>query len=395
MTIEAQVTLPAGWYSDPAQSGADRWWDGTGWTEHLRAPEAEQAFAPQPFPTMPPPSAPDATAFAPVATAVAPVAASAVAAPVVAAPISAPIAVQSAPITLPTLQAPAARPSASAPAAPATAAPAFVPLAPLSTGPVALAPVGAPPVVPMYESYDLHGDAVQMHHDPEVSNGAALLALLFGAASVGLAAIGQGILPYPQVWVSLACTVALIFGVRALVLYRRREASIRWAPTVGILLGLIATVTVFFGSTVLTVLGSVVPQAPPTLAPVSAQAPEHSSEPLVFPLNAGLTAQEKSTQTIATAINRTFAGGASTLPAGKAWPASLRMSGSTVIAPSGAHLANLPKGETASYALSSDGKSYQLTVTGSNSSEVANYNSQLNAFSFTCSTGDSTCTPSN
>jgi hypothetical protein len=38
------ATIPPGWYADPAGGGGKRWWDGTRWTEHVRAPE-EQAPA--------------------------------------------------------------------------------------------------------------------------------------------------------------------------------------------------------------------------------------------------------------------------------------------------------------------------------------------------------------
>lgn len=41
--------MPAGWYTDPGQTGGKRWWDGTKWTSHLKAPEvvSKKAAAPQ------------------------------------------------------------------------------------------------------------------------------------------------------------------------------------------------------------------------------------------------------------------------------------------------------------------------------------------------------------
>lgn len=31
---------PAAWYPDPAGSGGERWWDGRGWSDHVRPPAA-------------------------------------------------------------------------------------------------------------------------------------------------------------------------------------------------------------------------------------------------------------------------------------------------------------------------------------------------------------------
>ncbi|PSM39951.1 hypothetical protein C6Y14_29175 [Streptomyces dioscori] len=36
------MTTPPGWYRDPSAPHTERWWDGTAWTEHRRAPGTEQ-----------------------------------------------------------------------------------------------------------------------------------------------------------------------------------------------------------------------------------------------------------------------------------------------------------------------------------------------------------------
>ncbi|HEX4401565.1 MAG TPA: DUF2510 domain-containing protein [Galbitalea sp.] len=45
ISSETQTRLPAGWYTDPGQSGGKRWWDGTQWTSHLKMPDAPAAKA--------------------------------------------------------------------------------------------------------------------------------------------------------------------------------------------------------------------------------------------------------------------------------------------------------------------------------------------------------------
>jgi hypothetical protein len=302
MTIEAPATLPAGWYSDPAQSGGDRWWNGANWTDHLRILN----------PTGPPPT---------------------------------------------TIPAPTSAPTAS--------------------------------------WYDERAAAVHMRPGPPVSNGAAVLALLFGAVALGLAV--AKVLPDNRIWVSTACVIALIWGIRALARRRSGAATILWAPAVGILLGIIATASVFLGGDVISLVSAVVPQQASAIStvPAATSAPRTSTEPLVFASNASLTAKETGVQTLATALNRMYASGNAKLPAGDVWPASLRMSGSIVLASNGARVATLPAGLTATYVLSADKSSYRLAVTGKNTAESATYSSGLNGFSWSCPASETTCTPSN
>ncbi|CAL9404600.1 hypothetical protein SUDANB15_01518 [Streptomyces sp. enrichment culture] len=42
------MTPPPGWYRDPHAPHLERWWDGTAWTEHRRAPEAAAGPVPPP-----------------------------------------------------------------------------------------------------------------------------------------------------------------------------------------------------------------------------------------------------------------------------------------------------------------------------------------------------------
>ena len=40
ISTDTCTRLPAGWYTDPGESGGKRWWDGTNWTAHLKMPAA-------------------------------------------------------------------------------------------------------------------------------------------------------------------------------------------------------------------------------------------------------------------------------------------------------------------------------------------------------------------
>ncbi|WNO75595.1 DUF2510 domain-containing protein [Streptomyces sp. AM8-1-1] len=47
------MTTPAGWYPDPSVPGTERWWDGTAWTAHTRAVQAQAPAAGFGPPTVP------------------------------------------------------------------------------------------------------------------------------------------------------------------------------------------------------------------------------------------------------------------------------------------------------------------------------------------------------
>jgi hypothetical protein len=164
------------------------------------------------------------------------------------------------------------------------------------------------------------------------------------------------------------------------------------APAAGIVLGAAATVMVVMGVSILGLVGG--PVAPAQASTTTASvAPVTSAEPIVFATNQSLTTNGQVLQSIATAMNRTYAGGNSRLAAGQSWPASLKFTATQVIATDGSVIATIPAGHVLGYKRSADAKSYQFTVTASNPTEVAVYNSGIDRFGFRCVPSDANCVP--
>ncbi len=227
------------------------------------------------------------------------------------------------------------------------------------------------------------------------NNNISWIALLFGLLAVGFTVLPS--LPLSQlVWVVGGATVAVACGLFALAQRRSGRTSNAWAPVIGVLLAVAAASVTISGVNVASLVSSIAPGPTPVNSqPAIATVPTTSSVPFVFSSNAQLTADETAAQSVATAINRSFADGAATLTTGEAWPTSIHMSGSVVVASNGDQLATLPSGLSASLQLSDDQKSYRIAVTGTNKAELATYSSAQNAFSWSCLADNKTCVPAN
>ena len=310
ITIETPVrTLPAGWYTDPGQSGGKRWWDGTQWTTHLRMPEVPQKQA--------------------------------------AAPNSNPYGIT------------------------AVHTGSYSPM----NGAVSRAP-------------ELREQAYP------ISNWAAGLSVFFGLVAVALTLVSA--LPWsPVLWICGASVIAVLWGARGILRRIEHRATNMWAPVFGILLSLCAAAIALLGINVIGMVNSATGGLLPTSSTtVTARVVSQSSpEPFVFASNEILTSDGITVQQIATALNRAYASGNSTLGDGQTWPTSLKFADGQVIAPSGTPLATVQTGYAVTYKLSTDLSSYSLSVTSGDRTETAIYYSATNNFSFTCPPTAINCAP--
>jgi hypothetical protein len=227
-----------------------------------------------------------------------------------------------------------------------------------------------------------------------ISNRAAGISVFLGLIAVVLTFISA--LPgSPVLWIYGASLIAVLCSGYAILRRIQGRATNLWAPVIGILLGISAAAVTLLGINVIGLVnsatGGLIPTASTTLTPVVA--PQTSPEPFVFANNPILTGDGTTVQQIATALNRTFASGNSTLGAGQTWPASLQFTDTQVIAPSGAPLLTVAAGHTFTYKPSADHSGYSLSATGGDGTEFALYYSDTNSFSFSCPLSATNCVP--
>lgn len=173
---QATANAPAaGWYPDPADPSAKRWWSGEGWTDHVQsAPVAPVPVPMQPDAPLPVVAEAPAAPAAPVVEApAAPVVeAPAVAAPVVEAPAALAVEAPAAPTPLvepPAVVAPPVAPAAPLPVvapAPSYAAPAAYTAPPAYAAPVIPQPVAQPaaqPAAPALNPRNVDADGVPLN----------------------------------------------------------------------------------------------------------------------------------------------------------------------------------------------------------------------------------------
>jgi hypothetical protein len=278
-------------------------------------------------------------------------------------------------------------------AEPQVASPAQVAPTPVAPAPVAT-PVAETPAVPAAPPYRFDASpSAPLRYDPSlakpargaVSNRSAWLSLGLGALAVilvvGHLAANQG-----GYLVTLSAVTSIIWGIVALVRRSKGRSTVAWAPVVGILLGLTASVI-----TVLSLIG-VFATAAPAAASGSSNSSSTSTGPHVYPANPALSTVQAQEASLVGALEDSNGGG-TTLAAGDTWPASLVVtSANKIMTPDGTYLGMLPSGVTLVYNATAGGN-FQMQMHGADASEVSIYNSSTNTYTVSCSAGDKTCTP--
>jgi hypothetical protein len=272
-----------------------------------------------------------------------------------------------------------------------------------ASNPYGLPAVQERPYVPMQRTTLPPVPMGQVH---QASNGAAIGAVVVGAIAFCLSLVG--LVPgSPIVYYSVGGVFAIIGGARALSRTRNGFGTARVAPVLAIVLGSLAVVFMVIGIALHTTGYSTVnygsngtngfqSQSQAGTGTTGGSTTEALPTAPSFSADATLTQYEVSAGQLATSIYATYNGGQVSSSGGLPgqWPASLMEStGGVVLFPSGTAAATIPNDQVIKYVISSDGKYFDVAVTGGNRQEVAIYDSEENVFTWVCDTGASATCP--
>jgi hypothetical protein len=264
-----------------------------------------------------------------------------------------------------------------------------------SANPYGLPAVQVPerPYVPMERSPLPPVSAVQLRQS---AGRGAVGYVILGAVAFCLSLVG--LMPgSPVFYYSAGGIFAIVGGARLLV--RNRGISSSAAPLAAVVLGSLAVVCMVIGIAIhvtgatTTRYGSSNQQSQSgTTAAGGSIATALPTAP-TFAGDAALTTYEQSAFRIAESIYGTYNGGQVVDP-NPQWPSSLQeLSNGTVTFPSGTAAASLPTDEVLKYELSSDGKYFDVAVSGGDRKEIAIYDSEANEFTWMCDTGAAAACP--
>jgi hypothetical protein len=229
------------------------------------------------------------------------------------------------------------------------------------------------------------------------SNIIAWVSLIAGAVSI-VSILLRDSLPSGTFYLPVFGITAILAGIRALVRYRARRVTVRWAPIVGIILGVIAEV-LLIATYVAASTALATPTTPVIVGPQGASTNYDMGTglPQYLPTNnATLSIAAADEAKVVGALQKDYGAGPSAgtgTTATTAWPTQvLHTPSGDVTTSDGRDLGTLiPAGWHLAYTTRSDG-SFSLLVSGTDTSEVAFYNSENNEYFAWCAASDTSCT---
>jgi hypothetical protein len=206
---------------------------------------------------------------------------------------------------------------------------------------------------------------------PTTNNRPAWLSLLFGLLAVLMIVLGNRI-PFGSLVLIPAAALAVVFGIRALVLRRSGRTSIRWPAIIGIVLGGLTTLLMLIGLLAAAIfLGAVVAHSSQSGSPVQSSG---NTELMQMTASARLIEQEIRSHT-----------------PGNDWPTTLAADASGRIEYQGAFLGGVESGETFAYQTTESGRSYQFEIIGRTPGDRVLFTSATKTLVATCNTAEPTC----